>query len=831
MTRNVSALPVDHRGGDTIGWSGVGTTLPLSIAGLVRDAASRGLSVAHPLVATLLSLVSRMTSESTVTIGLSSRALDVLLHRPLASEQSRVHALSVTVERSATCRDLEASITAALTEVAGSAAVDALLPPLPIVLDWRSPGPQGDLPSGCEASQLVATVAVDHDADAVVIEMAYDGALFVRDTIESLALRYGRLLAGALAAPMVPMSQIPLLTSAERDHAIHDRNQTGVTRLEPQLVHERFEAQVTRSPSAVAASSDQETLTYRELDRRAERLAQVLVARGVGAESMVGLSVTRSLNLLVAMLAILKAGGAFVPLDPELPAPRIAFILRDTGMSLVLVDTDTEVRMAEVGPSVSRLRVDEIPDEPPDDRALASVERLRSRRAPESLAYVIYTSGSTGQPKGVLLTDRALCNHAQWLAATVGLSAADRVLLHASISFDAAMAEIFPPLLAGATVVLAHPDAHHELNEIPRIARRERVTVMTLVPSALRVAVTSPEFARCADLRFLICGGEALEARLCHAVRAVLPAVRIGNFYGPSEATIDATSFVGGDELPDAGPIPIGKPIANAVCHVLDDRLEPLPTGWIGELCVGGVGVARGYLNHPELTARRFVADPFRAGERLYRTGDRARYLSDGNLVYVGRADAQVKVRGYRIELGEVEQALLHTGSIAQAAVVPRVDRDGDTQLVAYIVPSAGTACRTAELRESLARSLPAWMVPGMFVPLERLPLTINGKLDLRALPDPAEAVDDSSVDESFVDPIERGLLGIWRRTLALHTIQPDDDFFALGGHSLKVFRLLAEIEKSFDVSLRATSVFGSATIRTLANRIRDEQEREVWTI
>ncbi len=815
-------LPVDRRPHGAAVWSSTCRTFPARVASLGQDADARNRDAVSALVATLVALLDRMTFGETVTLGLTTRVVDVLLRRPPSAEPCGVQILEVAVERNASRRDIEAAVATALAAAADAGQDDASTALLPIVVDGQSSGPQVARPSGVDATQLLVSFVIE--SDAVTIDIAYDGALFELVTINQFLEHCGRLLAAAIAEPGAPMAQFPLLTSDERAQAIHQWNETRVARPETQLVHELFERQVTRSPSAIAARSDEGMLTYHELNRRADLLARVLALRGVGAETMVGLCVTRSLNLLVAMLAILKAGGAFVPLDPELPESRLAFMLRNTAAAVVLVDAETDARIAEVGPWAERIRVDLAP-------ADVAVVPLRSRCAPESLAYVIYTSGSTGSPKGVLLTHRALCNHAQWFAGAVGMTASDRVLLHASISFDAAMAEIFPPLLSGAMVALAHADAHHELSEIPRIASRSGVTVMQLVPSALRVLVMSPDFESCSDLRFLVCGGEALDARLCNAVRAVLPSVRIGNFYGPSEATVDATNFVCGTELPDTGPIPIGRPIANAICHVLDDDLEPLPIGWIGELYLGGDGIARGYLNQPELTAQRFIPDPFRPGARLYRTGDRARYLVDGNLVYAGRVDAQVKVRGYRIELGEVEQALTRIEGVAHAAVMARDDRDGDTQLVAYIVPVSGTPFDAISTRSALLHVLPAWMVPGMFVPLERLPLTINGKLDLRALPEPVDASVDVRPDPLFADPVERSLLDIWRRTLSIDTLGPDDDFFALGGHSLKVFRLLAEIERHFGVSLRATSVFGSATIRTLAAKIRAEQDREVWTV
>lgn len=601
-------------------------------------------------------------------------------------------------------------------------------------------------------------------------------------------------------------------------------NDTTVTRAGDQLLHRLIEAQVARTPHAPAVECDGRVLSYAALDACANRLAATLVANGTGADTVVGVLMERSLELMVALLAIHKAGGAFLPVDPALPRERVRFKLADTQCAVLLVHAHLDARAAEVFEDlpVVRLTVDARAAMAGSDVPVV-VPTAPAR--PEHLAYILYTSGSTGRAKGVMVPHRAIANHAQWFGQAIDLTPADRVLQYASISFDAAMAELFAPLVHGATVVMAPPGAQRDLASIPSLLQSLRITVAQAVPSALHVIAQAPDFAACTWLRYLVSGGESLDGALAATVRRALPAVRLGNFYGPTEATVDSTWVEVTGQVDETRAVPIGRPIANVTCHVLDERGAPVAAGDVGELHIGGIGLARGYLNLPDRTAARFVPDPSDPAARLYRTGDLARWRSDGLLEYLGRTDSQVKLRGYRIELAEVEAPLLADRRVRQAAVVLRTLATGEEALVAYAVPVTAGTLTPRMVRDLLRRALPAWMVPSSICMLDTLPLTVNGKLDRDALPEPPAVEDDAdggTEPPPLDDPLERSLQGIWERTLGIRPIGRDDDFFALGGHSITALRLLAAVEATHGVALRTSSFFAAPTIRAQAARIRE---------
>jgi amino acid adenylation domain-containing protein len=821
-TGDGTRLPVDRHGADAIGpvWRRVTHTLPLLFAAepeLTGDAALR-------LLAAVAALLARVTAEEQVQFGVSSRVLSVLHNDALAAGIAPISPLTVQVPIAATMSELLREVGVAIDALPSHLAGDSAPPPrvlfdiAPDIVTGATP-----VPSAGELQLSIVTAG-----SALSARAEYDSSAFDERSVTRWLRTLERLWAAANESPDVPLAQLPLLTESERTHLLFGLNQTAVPR-DTLLVHEQIAAQAARTPHAIALRTDAGDMTYAELDRLASRLAAELIARGVGPETLVGLCMSRSVGMVIALLAILKADGAFVPLDPELPPARLAYMLRDTATSLVLVDDGSAELVSSLVPHVAQVLV--TPWLAAVNEHTTAPSPHATRATPEHLAYVIYTSGSTGDPKGVLLTHAGLSNHAAWYAKTLAIAASDRMLLHASIGFDAAMAELFPPLMAGATVVLAAPDAHIELRELPSTIATHGITLAQLVPSALRVALTSPAFGDCSALRFLVCGGEALDAELCASVRALLPSVQLGNFYGPSESTVDAASHVLLGALPSAGRVPIGTPIANVVCHVLDAQAMPLPMGCIGELYVGGVALARGYLGLPELTARKFIADPFRPGQRLYRTGDRARYRNDGLLEFLGRVDTQVKLRGYRIELSEVERAVASLPGVRDVVAEVRDDRDGDAQLVAYIVPEVRSTLDARQMRHDLEDTLPTWMIPGVIVMLDALPLTVNGKLDRRALPAPHHDHDIVEVGDTFADPLEASLANIWRQTLDLRSVRADDDFFHLGGHSLKVFRMLAEIERVHGVTLRASALFGAPTLRELADLVRPALARDVFVM
>ncbi|HLL46475.1 MAG TPA: amino acid adenylation domain-containing protein, partial [Longimicrobiaceae bacterium] len=576
---------------------------------------------------------------------------------------------------------------------------------------------------------LDLTVVDEEGALAATIE--YRAALFEAGTIARMAGHLETLLEAMGSDPARRLSEASLLRGAERARVLHTWNATGTAPAGEDLVHELFAEQARSTPDAVAARFEQRSLTYAELDHGSDRLARHLRDLGVGPEARVGIFLERGLELVVALLGVLKAGGAYVPLDPSYPAERLAFMLEDAAPAVLLTREGLLDRLPPRGAPAVCL-----------DRDAAEIARhgedgpLPHSPSPDGLAYVIYTSGSTGKPKGVGVPHRALANHMRWMQRAYPLAAADRVLQKTPLSFDASVWEFYAPLLAGATLVLAPAEAHRDPAELVRAVVGEEITILQVVPSLLRVLAEEGGLERCATLRRLFCGGEALGAELAGRARALLGA-EVVNLYGPTEACIDATShaYTGAES---GSAVPIGRPVDNLRAYVLDAGGAPVPTGLPGALYLGGAGLARGYLGRPELTAERFVPDPFtgRAGARLYRSGDLARWLPTGELEYLGRTDEQVKLRGFRIEPGEIEAALVRHPAVREAVVVVREDAPGERRLVAYYTATQ-PAPTPAELRDHLKGGLPEYMIPAAHVPLASLPLTPNGKVDRGALPEP----------------------------------------------------------------------------------------------
>ena len=647
---------------------------------------------------------------------------------------------------------------------------------------------------------------------AAALEYATD--LFESGTIERMAGHLVQVLRAVAAAPELAVAEVPLLLPAERAQLLARPPRREHPR---EAVHAQVAAQAARTPDAVAVAFGGETLTYAELERRANRLANHLRRLGVRAEDRVGICLERSLDLPVAMLAVLRAGAAYVPLDPGYPAARLALMLEDSGVRVLLTQPALQDRLpAHAAVSVlldaARARIAEESAEAP------AVESDGDR-----LAYVIYTSGSTGTPKGVAVPHRALANHMGWMQRAFPLAADDRVLQKTPAGFDASVWEFWAPLLAGATLVMAPPDAHRDPAELARVVERERITVLQVVPSLLGAMLEAGGLERCGTLRRLFCGGEALPVEMA-ARAAEATGAEVVNLYGPTEVCIDAIFHV--FARGEAGAtVPIGRPVDNASARVLDPRGAPVPVGVPGELYLGGAQLARGYLGKAGLTAGTFVPDAFadadEPGARAYRTGDRVRWRADGTLEFLGRVDEQVKVRGFRIEPGEVEAALRAYPGVGGAAVAGRPDGGGGTRLVAYYLPAEGVAPPSAaELRAWLRERLPESMVPGAFVALEALPLTPSGKVDRRALPEPeavnawaAEPVPPSTAAEEI-------LAGIWAELLHLAEVGVHDDFFALGGHSLLSTQVISRVRDALGVELPLRILFEEPTIAGLAGHI-----------
>ncbi|HEU0015953.1 MAG TPA: amino acid adenylation domain-containing protein, partial [Longimicrobium sp.] len=629
--------------------------------------------------------------------------------------------------------------------------------------------------------------------------MEYAADLFEPATIERLARHWTNVLAAAVADPDRSIAGLSLLDPAERGQVAQwSAGETREARSE--ALHRLFEAAVDRHPDAPAILSGGRTLTYAELDARASRIAAALRAAGIGAESRVAVAVERSPEMVAALLGVTKAGGAFVPIDPAYPAERRRHMLDDSAAAAVL----TRRELADEFAGRPVLFLEEMGDAPAE-RVSTDVDR-------DGAAYLIYTSGSTGVPKGVLVSHRGIGNLAAAQGRAFGVGAGTPVLQFASLSFDAAVAEIAHTLLNGGVLVI--PTEAEALPGPPllRLLRDARVRVATLPPAVLDAL---PD-ADLPDLETLVTAGEAVSAPTV----ARWGARRMANAYGPTETTVCATVAL--DVRGEARP-PVGRPLANTRAYVLDDALRMLPPGVPGELYVAGLGLARGYHGRPAATAERFLPDPHGGvpGARMYRTGDRARWRGDGSLEFLGRADDQVKVRGYRIELGEIESVLLAHPAVAAAVAAVREDAPGDVRLVAYVVPAAGApADPGAELRAHLRDRLPDYMAPSAFVPLDAIPLTPSGKVDRRALPRPEAAAEAGGEQVAPRTVVEEMVAEMWSEVLGRETVGVTSDFFALGGHSLLATQVVSRLRARLGLELSVRIMFDVRTVASLAERI-----------
>ncbi|WP_421556644.1 amino acid adenylation domain-containing protein [Pseudomonas kitaguniensis] len=587
-------------------------------------------------------------------------------------------------------------------------------------------------------------------------------------------------------APHQALNRLPVLGAEERQKLLVEFNATTVNFNLDQTLHGLFEAQVARTPDAVAVKAGEQHLTYQALNERANRLAHHLRERGVQADSRVGICLERGLDMVIGLFAILKAGGGYVPLDPAYPAERIAYMLHDSAPVVVLAQGATGGLLGDV--AVIDLDHNTWQHQPASNPQVPGLSA-------QHMAYVIYTSGSTGQPKGVINEHAGVVNRLLWMQDAYGLNAHDAVLQKTPFSFDVSVWEFFWPLFTGARLVMARPGGHKEPAYLCEVIEAEQITTLHFVPSMLDVFLAHGEISQASGLVRVMCSGEALPGSLVRRFKQQLPAVGLYNLYGPTEAAVDVTAWnCACAEVPDNTPI--GKPIANTRMYVLDAQLQPLPLGVVGELFIGGVQVARGYLNRPELTAERFLNDPFTDG-RLYRTGDVGRYLPDGNIEYLGRNDDQVKIRGLRIELGEIQARLLEHPQVSEAAVVAREDR-----LVAYYT---GQPSDIEQLRLHLLQHLPDFMVPALFVHLDALPLSPNGKLDRKALPAPgmdALQVREYEVPQGATEIL---LAELWAELLKVERVGRHDNFFELGGHSLLAMSLIGRLrQEGMEADVRA---------------------------
>jgi amino acid adenylation domain-containing protein len=649
----------------------------------------------------------------------------------------------------------------------------------------------------------------DTESDPTII-FEYSTDLFAESTIARMLLHFETLLAGIVNDPDARLSDLPLLTAAEKFQLLEEWNDTSALYPQDTCLHPLFEAQAAEHPDAPAVTFEAEQLSYGELNARANQVARSLQGMGIGAGKFVGVYLERSLEMVVALLGILKTGAAYVPLDPSYPAGRINYMLQDAGIEVLLTQ---ERRCSSL--------TDETLKKICLDAEWESLQRhdtanLSGEMTSEQAAYVIYTSGSTGKPKGVEIPHRALINLLSSITREPGLSAADTVLAVTSLSFDIAVLELLLPLLTGARVVVASHEVAADGDKLSRQLAACGATLMQATPASWRMLVeTGWQGQR--DLRML-CGGEALSRDLADDL--LKRGAALWNMYGPTETTVwsGIPQVLSGAARPT-----IGRGLANTQLYVLDKHLGLAPVGAHGELYIGGAGLAHGYLNRPDLTAEKFIPHPFavEAGARLYRTGDVARVLPDGNIDFLGRVDQQVKLRGFRIETGEVETALNEHPSIRESVVIAREDTAGDKKLVAYFVADASPAGLQHELRESLRDKLPAFMIPSVFVQLDELPLTPNGKIDRTALSAHEEKI--FRPEKLYVAPgtiVEKRLADIWAGLLELEKVGAADDFFALGGHSLTATRVIAQVRDCFQIDITLQQLFTSPTLEALARQI-----------
>ncbi|HEY0171322.1 MAG TPA: amino acid adenylation domain-containing protein [Pyrinomonadaceae bacterium] len=677
---------------------------------------------------------------------------------------------------------------------------------------------------------------VTERADGLLCVLEYNTDLFDGSTAGRMLDHFVVLLDAAAADPNARLSGLPLLAEDERRQILFEWNDTAREFPRDRCVHELFEEQAAATPEAVALVCGGERLTYAELNGRADRLARHLRARGVGAETRVGVLLGREAWAAVALLGVLKAGGAWVALDPAYPPQRLAFMLEDAECSVLLTTT----RLAETLPARGARLV--LLDAEGARIEANEGDNLAPLADPDNLAYLVYTSGTTGRPKGILVEHRSLVNTSLAFAARQGVTPRDRVLQFSSLSFDVAAEEFFGAWLAGARVVMRPARAFDSVDEFVRFVGREGLTLLNLPASfwaewlaALeeRAGGGASDLLLPTTLRRVVVGNEkTLSAALERWRRLVGERVGWCNAYGPSETTVTASCYeprAGGGEHASTPSAPIGRPIANAEMYVLDARLQPVPVGVVGEIYVGGAGLARGYHRRPARTAERFVPHPHarRPGARLYRTGDFGRFLPGGDVEYLGRADEQVKVRGFRVEVGEVEAALRQHAEVREGVVKACEDGRGGLRLVAYVVPREPSGAVPGALRDFMKERLPDYMIPSAFVRLEALPLTPSGKLDRNALP-ATDAAGGESL-EPYVAPrseLERLITGVWREVLEVERVGVHDNFFNLGGHSLLLLRVNGRLREALGAELPVVEMFKHPTVSALAERLsapRDE--------
>ncbi|WP_281887483.1 non-ribosomal peptide synthetase [Paenibacillus sp. YYML68] len=851
MKKNMTYWNERFHSGDTI--SCFPYSKPATIAGKTMEAASRAVySIVLPaeqseriisivkgaergiltiLLTAVQSLLYKYTNASTIIIGLPTipepgapRINDIVLLKNEVADSSSFK--SMLTEMSATVRDAIASQDVPFQRMIGDLSLQADPDGTPIIHTVVSLHTDGSA-SNSHADDIRSDIHYRfiRQDQSILAEVVYNESRYDVAAIERIISHLNNLLAIQLFQPEAALGGIEMMTDAEKRQLLVEFNDTEAAYPSDQTIHGMFEQQAERTPDQVAVLFEDEQLTYRELNERANRLARTLRAEGVKPDQKVVLVAERSMEMMVAIFAILKAGGAYVPVDPEYPEDRIAYMLEDSAAGLLLTQSHLRERVAGLEGASFTGKVIDLNDE-----ANYAVEgsNLEPAAGPTDVAYMIYTSGSTGKPKGVMVEHHSVLNRILWMHKKYPIGASDTIMQKTTITFDVSVWELFWWSFVGSKVCLLQPGGEKSPERILETIERYEITTMHFVPAMLGAFLEYVEqqsrerlIRMLRPLRQVFASGEALPpqhvARFQHTVAAENKALLI-NVYGPTEATVDVSYF---DCEPDGQypMVPIGKPIDNIHLYVVrEGTLQLQPIGVAGELVIAGVGVARGYLNRPELNAEKFIDSPFVAGERMYRTGDLVRWMPDGNIEYLGRIDHQVKIRGYRIELGEVESHLLNIETVLEAVVTAREDETGQKLLAAYFV--AERDITPGELREQLSAELPSYMVPTYFVQLERMPLSANGKIDRKRLPAPEASVRSGAEYVAPRTETEQRLAELWQDVLGIERVGALDNFFDIGGHSLRATTLVARVHKAFGKQLQIKDVFDALTLEKLAERL-----------
>ncbi|NRB37046.1 MAG: amino acid adenylation domain-containing protein [Pseudomonadales bacterium] len=677
--------------------------------------------------------------------------------------------------------------------------------------------------SGIESPDITAQfdlkLTAAEDDDELHCRFEFKQALFNHHTIEHMAEHFKRLVDLLLSNTDNAINSLDLFASDELQQRLqlHEGgdNDTQKPLPENQLLHVLFEQQVEKTPNAIAVSDKNQSLSYQQLNNRANQLAQQCIKQGLSAESLVGVCSTRSVHMMTALLAVLKSGCAYVPLDPDFPLERLSFMAEDTAINTLLVDENS----FSLGQTLAadKLQLITLNDGLFNDAALTENPNINIRN--DALFNVIYTSGSTGTPKGVMVPHSGICNRLLWMQNTYPLTSHDKILQKTPYSFDVSVWELFWPIITGSQSYFADAEGHKDPTYLRDIIQSQNITTTHFVPSMLAAFLHTADIEKCSSLRHVFCSGEALQLEHQRRFFERLNNTTLHNLYGPTEASIDV-SFYDCQANNDYASVPIGKAIDNTQLHVLDAQLRPLPAGIAGELYIGGTGLAKGYLNQQELTATTFINNPFvdtgHSSEKLYKTGDLVRLSDDGNILYLGRIDHQVKIRGNRIELGEIENTLIHHPDVREAIVTATTSTDGSKQLIAYVL--SDTELSTSDLQQTINSKLPAYMQPAAFIQLDAWPLTPSGKINRNKLPQP----DWQQLNaQAYIAPeteTQKQLAQIWAEVLQLERVGIEDNFFHIGGHSLTATQALAKAQELFLVEVPLREIFENPTISHIAS-------------